>query len=167
MTDLICYAAYPLPFNEELTKLPEYQNTRDFLGAVIGILLALQVQLARHLPTGPIAITWTGDNTSALSWVTHRKAKSAQTQKSFMAYTWICLRREIDIDVAIHAPGTTMGAIDALSRGYSHNLDKALHWTFTNRDTIDALFVYIDPSSRPSHTSTFVHIHALVAAIID
>ena len=87
MTDLIGYADYPLPFNEELTKLPDYQNTREFLGAVIGILLALQVQLARHLPTGPIAITWTGDNTSALSWITHRKAKSAQTQKSFMAYT--------------------------------------------------------------------------------
>ena len=157
LTDLIRYADYSLPFDEQLTKLPEYQNTREFLGAVIGFVLALQLQGFHHLPPGPIAITWIGDNTSALSWITRQKARSAQTQKSFMAYTWFRLRCDIDIDTAIHVPGSTMGAIDTLSREYSHDLDESLGWDFANREAIDALFVFIDPSriSRNVHSDTF------------
>ena len=49
-------------WNEALTKEPTYQNTREFCGALLGLILTHDLQVAGVLPQGPINLHWHGDS---------------------------------------------------------------------------------------------------------
>ena len=124
------------------------------------------------LPQGPINLHWHGDNTSALSWIDNNRVRSAQTQKIFIAYTWLRLRTPINIPWTTHKAGKTMGDIDALSRRQKlKSLPQQLRCTFSRPSALYELFSEIDPSAPPKnvtdHHISFMAIHQCVAAILD
>jgi hypothetical protein len=154
----ICYTDFPTIGWNEATQDPRYQNTREYCGAVLGILLALDAQAGDIIPPGPIHLHWYGDNTSALSWVDRNRMKSAQTQQIFMVYTWFRLKTAVDIPWTSHKPGDTMGDIDRLSRQQLLTSLNPLHRTeFRNRETLEALFELIDPAGAPKRTANDHH----------
>ena len=158
-------------WNDTLTKEPAYQNTREFCGALFGVIFAHDLQATGFLPQGPINFHWHGDNTSALSWIDNNKVRSAQTQKIFMAYTWLRLRRPINIPWTTHKPGKPWAILTRyhVAGNCSHSCS-----TFVS--------IFGDhPNSRrylprstlphplrtcvPNHTTSLMAIHHHVAAI--
>ena len=169
----ICYTHFDLSsWNEALTKDPAYQNTREYCGAVAGQIYAHDMQQAGILPTGPLHLHWHGDNTSALAWIDKNRVSSAQTQRIFMAHTWVCLRTPIDIPWTTHKAGSTMGDIDALSRrNRLASLPSELRFDFLRPIQLHALFAAIDPSATPRHVAdhhdSFMNIYQRVADLLD
>jgi hypothetical protein len=49
-----------------LIKETAYHYTREFCGALLGVILTPDLQAAGSLPQGPIHLHWHGDTTSAL-----------------------------------------------------------------------------------------------------
>ena len=97
--------------------------------------------------------------------------RSAQTQKIFMAYTWLRLRTPINIPWTTHKAGNTMGNIDALSRHHQlRSLPQQLRCPFRRPAALHELFSEIDPSAPPKnvtdHHTSFMAIHQRVTAII-
>lgn len=111
---LLYYSAYAWPF----VRNDNYQNAKEFLAFLLALTSAV-VQLNIR----DCCIHWTGDNSSALSWVNDEKCRSAFAQLSFTIYSFLCLRRNIYVQDVLHRPGHLMGAIDALSRSLPHDLD--------------------------------------------
>ena len=157
-TQCICYTDFATIGWDEATQDPRYQNTREYCGAVLGLILALDAQATGLLPDGPIHLHWYGDNTSALSWVDKNRMKSSQTQHIFMVFTWIRLRTPVDIPWCSHKPGDTMGDIDRLSRQQLlRTLQPAQRVEFRNQATLEALFQIIDPAAPPKRTAADHH----------
>ena len=163
-------------WNEALTKEPAYQNTREFCawcppwadpytrpaGSWSATPGTNQSPLARRQPTRPHCRGLT---------ITER-VRSAQTQKIFMAYTWLRLRTPINIPWTTHKAGKTMGDIDALSRHQQlQSLPQQLRCTFSRPFALYELFSEIDPAAPPKnvtdHHTSFMASHQRVAAIID
>ncbi len=115
---VLAFASYRLPFPEfkpldplaPTAKESKFQNVREFLGVILGLLICKQ------LCVGPCCVQWVNDNTSALSWVRDDMARSRAAQVSFLTYTWCCLLGRISVEHVQHIPGSTMGDVDSLSR---------------------------------------------------
>ena len=174
MDQCILFTDFPIiGWNENLaTEDPRYQNTREYCGAVLGLILVLDAQAAGLLPPGPIHLHWHGDNTAALSWIEKNRMQSAQTQQIFMVYTWLRLRTPHDIPWCSHIPGIMMGDIDRLSRQQLlQSLDPSLRFEFRNRKALEALFRLIDPSAPPTtvadHHAAFMNIHHHITPLLS
>jgi hypothetical protein len=162
----IAFTDFPLNGWNEVISDPRYQNTREFCGALLGLLLIMSMQEQHRLPPGPVHLHWHGDNTSALSWIFKNRMTSAQTQYIFMAYTWLRLRTPHDIPWCSHKPGHTMGDVDRLSRQQRlRALDPAQRVEFVDTPSIASLFRLIDPATPPQRTAN--DHHAAFMAIYD
>ena len=84
---------------------------------------------------------------SALSWVDENRCKSNFAQRAFIAFTFLCLRFQIEVADVIHRPGHLMGAIDALSRDNPHDLDPQLFRSIDSSVVIDRLLRVCDPTT--------------------
>ena len=134
--DLIFYSAYAWPF----VRNDNYQNAKEFLA----FLLAL-VSLVIHKDIKDCCIHWTGDNSSALTWVDNQRCSSSFAQLAFTAFSFLSLRRKVVVVEVKHRPGHLMGAIDALSRRKAHNLPPKLLVPIDNCDVINELVLLCDP----------------------
>lgn len=134
--ELIFYSAYAWPF----VRNDNYQNAKEFLA----FLLAF-VSLVIHMNIKDCCIHWTGDNSSALSWVDSQRCSSSFAQLAFTAFSFLSLRRKVDVVEVKHRPGHLMGAIDALSRRKAHNLPPRLFVPIDNWDVINELVLLCDP----------------------
>lgn len=133
---LLFYSAYEWPF----VRNDNYQNAKEFLA----FLLAL-VSLVVFRDIKDCCIHWTGDNSSALSWVDKQRCSSSFAQLAFTAFSFLSLRRKIDVIEVKHRPGHLMGAIDALSRRKAHNLPPGLLMPIDNCKIINELVMLCDP----------------------
>jgi hypothetical protein len=135
---LLWYSALAWPFAPN----NNYQNAKEFLAFLIAFVDIILVVAA---PKG-CHIHWTGDNVSALSWVDENRCKSNFAQRAFIAFTFLCLRFQIEVADVIHRPGHLMGAIDALSRDNPHDLDPQLFRSIDSSVVIDRLLRVCDPT---------------------
>lgn len=133
---LLFYSAYSWPFIRD----DNYQNAKEFLAFLLALVSAVLLFDVRDC-----CIHWTGDNSSALSWVQDGKCQSSFAQLAFIAYSFICLRRNICVVDVKHRPGHLMGAIDALSRNLPHDLDPGLLRVIDNFEVIRTLALLCDP----------------------
>jgi hypothetical protein len=134
--ELIFYSAYAWPF----VRNDNYQNAKEFLA----FLLAL-VSLVIHKDIKDCCIHWTGDNSSALTWVDNQRCSSSFAQLAFTAFSFLSLRRKVVVVEVKHRPGHLMGAIDALSRRKAHNLPPKFFVPIDNCDVINELVLLCDP----------------------
>lgn len=172
LAQCLCYTDFPTSGWDEITRDPRYQNTREYCGAVLGIIMTLDAQASGLIPPGPVHLHWHGDNTSALSWIDQNRMRSAQTQRIFMAYTCLRMRVPIDIPWTSHKPGVDMGDIDRLSRRQTlRDLPQEQRVEFHNRESLEALFSHIDPAAHNlgtagDHHDAFLTIYLLVARLL-
>jgi hypothetical protein len=133
---LIFYSAYVWPF----VRNDNYQNAKEFLAFLLALL-----SLVVFRDISNCCIHWTGDNSSALSWVEKDRCSSSFAQLAFTAFSFLSLRRKIDVVEVNHRPGHLMGAIDALSRRQSHDLPPQLLVSIDNYDVIKEMVLLCDP----------------------
>ena len=133
---LLFYSAYSWPF----VRNDDYQNAKEFLAFLLALVSAVLI-----LDVRDCCIHWTGDNSSALSWVADGKCQSSFAQLAFIAYSFLCLRRNLCVVDVKHRPGHLMGAIDALSRNNAHNLDPKLLRSIDDFEEIKELILLCDP----------------------
>ena len=133
---LLFYSAYAWPF----TRNDNYQNAKEFLAFLLALTSAVL-----QLNIRDCCIHWTGDNSSALSWVNDEKCRSAFAQLAFTTYSFLCLRRNIYVQDVLHRPGHLMGSIDALSRSLPHDLDPLKELSFAGVGVFVELALLSDP----------------------
>ena len=59
---------------------------------------------------------FTGDNTTAQSWIEKQKVSSRFGQLSCMAVTWLQIHSQLRVEDQVHKEGIKMGFVDGLSR---------------------------------------------------
>lgn len=133
---LLFYSAYTWPF----VRNDNYQNAKEFLAFLLALVSAVLM-----LDVRDCCIHWTGDNSSALSWVADGRCQSSFAQLAFIAYSFLCLRRNLCVVDVKHRPGHLMGAIDALSRNNAHDLDPKLLRSIDDFVIIKELTLLCDP----------------------
>ena len=144
--DILAYAKYKLPFSsdgsqESEAKESRFQNVREFLGAIMSMILCYQ--LAR----GPCYVHWVNDNTSAIAWVNRNMSKSKAAQFAFLTYTWLGLLSGVHVVDSSHIPGVSMGCVDSLSR-FIDTPELPAHLDWSGRlplDRLDAMFIGCEP----------------------
>lgn len=99
---LLFYSAYMWPF----VRNDDYQNAKEFLAFLLALVSAVLILDVRNC-----CIHWTGDNSSALSWVADGKCQSSFAQLAFIAYSFLCVRRNLCVvDVKHRPPGAFDGS---------------------------------------------------------
>ena len=154
------YGSFELPFHAED---PAFQNSREFMGYLGGVLLLLQV--VETIEQDAFTLRWVGDNTSALSWVEKNKCGSCGTQSAFMALTWITLSRNVQLIETHHLAGRLMGDVDALSRRRKHSLPVDLDVDLDSQERWVELFKLCDPTVKRNLPSHHVALHQVAQAL--
>lgn len=158
---IIAYASYRLPFTALESK---YQNVREFLGLVLGLLLVLQNS------KGHVRVSWTNDNKSALAWAQNDMAKSRAAQAAFLALSWLKIKGNIDLVEIEWIPGLSMGDVDALSRfnpvqhlNPVHDVSSRLPMA-----TLDRLFSLADPTvDHPDNLHAWEVLFQTTLSVLD
>lgn len=160
---VLMYTSYRLPFNAHDSA---YQNTREFLGIVLTLVVA-----KRHfsLPRGS-RFAWKSDSMSALSWVEKNKSSSELAHKAFVAYSWIMILTGYEVVHSTHIAGASeeMADIDRLSRNrLPLHLDPSASLDTTSQGDLNELFQLLSPvglndCTLADHT---VVLHAVMRAV--
>lgn len=155
------YASYRLPFD---ASSPDYQNAREFLGLLYGLLLCI------HANLNHTTITWYGDNKSSLAWVRKGRSSSRFAQLAYYALTWLCLHLNIEICSTVHVAGTLMGDIDSLSRFKPHSLSNARDASQYVLHNAEQLLRLCDPTQQhhdsvQSHLQSFCDVAHVISAL--
>lgn len=161
----IGFVSYVLPFD---AKDPSYQNCREFMGHLLGKLLLLKLRMENTCITHVTALQWTGDNMSALAWVTKQSCSSTNTQLAFLADCWLATVHNLTTTHVDHRAGVDMDDHDGLSRLKAHSFDPALDLQRLITPDIDAIFKLCDPTvaSIDFTTLTFMRLLTLLVDIV-
>jgi len=150
----------------------DFQNVRELNGCTLAMLCARIFGTRCQAPADrAIAITWVGDNTTALSWVAKNRCRSGAAQRSFVAHNLITIIADVACDITIHLAGLYMGDTDRLSRGGAlQHLNPAHTVDTTSIPALRDLFGYLDPSQAPMRSEpqlqVLADIHRLVTAAL-
>ena len=100
--------------NRALADLPKYQNHREFVGLVVGIILLVRTV---NIPKGGAVIRWVNDNTAALEWARKNMCKGKSSQVIFMFYSVLLIKYKLQVIQVEHIAGLSclMNPVDALT----------------------------------------------------
>ena len=123
-----------------------FQNTAEFIVAVIGLLGAVKI-----LP-GSSVIGFRGDSLSALSWLQKGSFKSDPIRNASILFIHLCVKYGLIVGETLHIPAGSNLSADELSRGGTvqslltkdSRLDN--HTPEIKFDDIDVLLEYCNPS---------------------
>ena len=146
--NLVAFASFPIPFPDARAQ---WQNLREYLGSVMGLLLLHQLH-----PHHPLTVKWVGDNVTALSSAEKHKCKSRQGQFACILSTLLQLMSRITITSVSHIPGLSMGDVDNLSRDRpTPSLSSSALYQFSHSDQISQLLLLCNPNT---HTDCLDHL---------
>ena len=97
-----------LPF--DLHGDPSYQNTAEFIGALMGLASLVYLGLEE------IAIRVRGDSVSALSWVSDMKFGEKRSRRAAIVYIMLLSTFGLHVPDQVHLPGEDNWVCDGLSR---------------------------------------------------
>jgi hypothetical protein len=161
---LVGYSKFTLPFD---SSDPMYQNCREYMGYLFALLVVCGC-CGRIRPGS--RLLWRTDNMAAMSWVQNNMCSSSFTQSSLMSVSILSLRLKLDVTSSEHFPGSTMGAVDALSRGYATDLDPSLYFHLQDNVHLLSLFRLCDPTvtrDLKCHLMVFKEIHSILDSFLS
>jgi len=92
-------------------------------------------------------VQFTGDNTTAQSWIEKQKVSSRFGQLSCMAVTWLQIHSQLRVEDQVHKEGIKMGFVDGLSRfRETPDLDDRLRMDMRTDAALTELLLTCDPS---------------------
>jgi len=142
------FAGYAFKFQQNRSRAdqPKYQNHREFVGLVVGLIML--IRLAK-LPEQGAVIRWVNDNTAALEWCRKNMCKGKSSQVLFMFYSALLIKYKLHVVHVEHTPGLSilMKPIDALSRGKATpELSETLRIDLGTLEALDDLMVLCNPT---------------------
>lgn len=138
---LLRFAASHVPFDTK--KDSSYQNTCEFLAAILGLLLA------RSLGLSGFRYTLMGDSRASLAWAAHGRSNSTRARRANIAFSMILLRLDASIADTVHVPGIDNVIYDGLSRDLSASqvgIDPALQLHVPDVHQISRILQLCDPA---------------------
>ncbi len=159
---LISYSSFFFAFD---SSLPAFQNCREYIGFLFGLVLLAQV---RPFPFGS-TVAWNSDNVAAISWVLRHISSSPVAQTTLLAVSWLIIKSQWNVVSATHIPGTTMGDIDSLSRGLTHSLPTHLAVNLQTVQHVQHLFRLCDPTVSKSvkdHFDCLTDMHNVLSVVV-
>ena len=154
----MAYTSYKLPFNAHDSR---WQNTREFLGIVLALVL---FKTHFNLPRGA-RIGVKMDSMSALTWIRKNRAVSQYAHVAFLVYTWVCIITGYEIVETTHIAGKSdeMFDFDALSRNRdTKGVDMSKFVETSVLPQLNELFTWCDPTVDRTgindHLSVFEHV---------
>mgnify|MGYP006950272510 CR=1 FL=1 len=162
---LVAWTTLLLPYQADEKNL--CQNSREFLGALLCLILVVVVRRRNGL-FGESFIQWTNDNESALKWARRNICKSRATQIGNMSYVWFQLMSKVSVRKTMHIPGISMGDIDAGSRdGFTPSLLPHLYVDLSVFPEVEELFRLCDPSLQVvDHHDAFLSVHRVLGRLL-
>jgi len=160
----VAYTSFPILFSDPDNR---YQNIREYLGLLLGMLLLRAMFPHEKAVLGK----WVNDNTAALAWADSAKYSSTCGQAANIVMNWFQIYSGINIIESEHIPGVDMGIIDDISRDVKNrNLDST---PFVNlqsplsRDSehLKKIFGLCDPTvggTIKNHHDMFFEIHSVL-----
>ena len=112
---------------------------------------------------------WRTDNMAAKVWVENNMCSSSFTQSALLAVSILSLRLKLDVTSSEHIPGSTMGAVDSLSRDYDIDLDPSLYVDLQYNPHLLSLFRLCDPTVARDlrcHLVAFEDIHLILESFL-
>jgi hypothetical protein len=137
---LIAYSYMDVPF--EITTDSSFQNCYEFLGIILGLLLAIGTGI-RHRA----AIIW-GDSISSLKWALKDRVASTIARRANIVYTLTAARFDVTIDSTCHVPGEENIVWDGFTRekvAEQLGIDPSLGVFFPSTHPIPLLIGLCDP----------------------
>lgn len=149
---LQCWYSLRFPFRKD--DHSESQNSREYLGLLVGLLI-----LGLHTGSSQEQqyVHWTTDNTSAQSWALCGKAGSLSSQLTNISITLVQLRFNLLVTRVTHLAGIKMKDIDNESRDNpAPSLLPRLRFSLTptQLSQLNRLLQQCDPSSELSSLRT-------------
>jgi len=144
--ELLACTSYLLPFNAHDAR---YQNTREFLGVVLALVL---LRTRFRLPAGT-SVAIKSDSMSAITWIQKNRAASQYAHVAFLTYTWITVVTGFVIVETTHIAGKSedMFDFDALSRNLpTRHIDMSAFIHTTTLPWLNELFQLCDPTQDRS-----------------
>jgi hypothetical protein len=164
------FAGYLFKFtqNRDLANKSKYQNHREFVGLVIGIILLVKTT---KIPAYGAVIRWVNDNTAALEWARTNMCKGKSSQVIFMFYSALLIKYKLHVVQVEHIAGISelMRPVDALSRGWeTPELSVALRVDLSNSVALDELMVWCNPTvvlPAEGYHDVFQSIHGVLVQL--
>lgn len=91
-----------------------FQNTAEFIGAVLGVLLAIQLGHANSIKQWGVGLI--GDSTTALSWLQEERYKSGPVSNAAIVFTLLAFEYSFAVTDTIWISGSENWKADELSR---------------------------------------------------
>ena len=115
-------------------------------------------------------LLWKTDNRAAQAWVERSMSSSSAAQTALLAVTILTLQLQFDLVDVMLIPGTSMGNVDSLSRGYATDLDSSLFVDAqVNCPEIVELFSWCNPTinrNMEDHLLVFEKVSAVINLFI-
>lgn len=112
--ELIAYTGFEAPYS--VTSNSSMQNTHEYMGVIIGLLLVLA---GGDLVEPGFAYDIIGDSATSLSWCCHDRAKSAIARRADIGFSLLSVELDATLARSTHIPGKDNVVYDGLSRGKS------------------------------------------------
>ena len=87
-----------------------YQNTSEYIGAVLGLIGLLKMNVRS------VDIELRGDSIAALTWAKTERCRGSLVTNASMVFTVLCIAFNLDVKVATHIAGKDNVVCDRLSR---------------------------------------------------
>ena len=164
------FASYTFKFTQNRIEAdkPKYQNHREFVGLVVGIIVLV---LLKKLPKQGAVIRWVNDNTAALEWARKDMCKGKCSQVIFMLYSALLIKYKLHVVQVEHTAGLSvlMRPADALSRSLeTPELSRDLEVFLSNFPVMDELMALCNPTivqSLDDYHKVFEKIHELLSCL--
>jgi hypothetical protein len=109
--ELLVYTSLKAPY--EVTNDSSRQNTNEYLGIMLGLLLIYQTKCVEK----SFAFNVEGDNTTSLKWCASNRVSSALARRADIGFSILAVELDASVSEVTHIPGVDNVVYDGLSRG--------------------------------------------------
>ena len=109
--ELLVYTSLTAPY--EVTNDSSRQNTNEYMGIMLGLLLIKQTQC---VPPG-FAYNVEGGNTTSLKWCANDRVSSILARRADIGFSILAVDLDASVSEVTHIPGVENVVYDGLSRG--------------------------------------------------
>jgi len=107
-----------LPYSYDLRGDSSYQNSCEFIGALVGLVALMRFCARTGRPT-PRMVSFRGDSVTALTWVENKRFRGEFSFCAATVFALVMAKRGLEIAQVTHLPKERNTECDALSRGHS------------------------------------------------
>lgn len=141
----------------------QFQNTAEFVVAVVGLVVAAKIGKKGDCP---MSVSFRGDSVAALTWIEKESFRGSNVFNAALVLILTCFHFRVSIQGCSHVPGVVNTRADALSRG-SLPEQLGLPPLQLNSSRLDKVVQLCNPNHKVlSDDLSFISFWSLVSSVI-